>query len=171
MFFLDDIVRNGLFRSLWLKPFCQDYNLASRSTYFVYVNFIHEWQGIYSLKTSLNDRFLDELLICNFIYLLLAFVPEICWDEVAKEILFYVEYIWPGVWTVVSISQHPAQYLDLISEFLYVTVGCFTVGFQTLSRFCLLIPQQLPTNGSFSFNFFQEKNSSKINPFSWFSLS
>ena len=46
----------------------------------------HTTYVTYSLKSTPNDRFLR-----NFswqFYLLLEFLPEICWEEIAEEILF-----------------------------------------------------------------------------------
>ena len=53
--------------------------------------------GIYSLKASPNDRFFWEIFHGNSFYLLLEFLPEICWEEIAEEIVF-VFLFWCLVW-------------------------------------------------------------------------
>ena len=39
----------------------------------------------YSLKSTVNDRFFEKLLMTMF-YLLSEFLPQICWEEIAEEI-------------------------------------------------------------------------------------
>ena len=39
------------------------------------------------LKSTPNDRFFEKLFMVIF-YLLSEFLPEICWEEIAEEILF-----------------------------------------------------------------------------------
>ena len=52
----------------------------------------------YSLKPIPNDLFLRNFLRQR--YLLSQFLPEICWEEVIKEIFLFIFYVWPGIWTV-----------------------------------------------------------------------
>ena len=62
----------------------------------------------YSLKSTPNDRFFWETFHGNFI-LLSEFLPEVCWEEIAEEILFVFCFdVWPGARTQAFrlISQH-----------------------------------------------------------------
>ena len=43
--------------------------------------------GTYSLKSTPNDRFFEKLFIAIF-HFLSEFLPEICWEKIAQEILF-----------------------------------------------------------------------------------
>ena len=49
--------------------------------------------GTYRLTSTPNDRFLRNFFIAGFI-LLSEFVTEICWEEVAEEILFIIHFWW-----------------------------------------------------------------------------
>ena len=45
----------------------------------------------------------------NFIYSFFEFLPEICWEEIAGQILFVFCFdVWPGAWALALrlISQH-----------------------------------------------------------------
>ena len=44
--------------------------------------------GTYSLKSTPNDSFFWETFHGNFIYFS-KFSAEICWEEIAEEIIFY----------------------------------------------------------------------------------
>ena len=60
--------------------------------------------GIYSLKSTLNDRFLRNFSMQ--IYLLSESAPEICWKEVAEEIFSDFRFnVWPGIWTRLKSQQ------------------------------------------------------------------
>ena len=48
--------------------------------------FIHKWRG--SSKSTPNDRFFEELFMA--ILLCSAFLLEICWEEIAEEIFFFI---------------------------------------------------------------------------------
>ena len=64
--------------------------------------------GTYCLKTTPNDRFFEKLFMAVF-NLLSEFLPEICWEEIAEEILFVFCFdVWPGACTLAFrlISQH-----------------------------------------------------------------
>ena len=52
--------------------------------------------GIYSLKATPNDRFFEKLFMA-ILFLLSDFLPEICWEEIAEEILFVFRFEVPGV--------------------------------------------------------------------------
>ena len=78
-----------------LQRFNQVYDLASHTTYVVYINFIHEWQDSQSTP---NDWFLKSFS-WQF-YLLSEFFPKFCWDEFAEGIfLCLCVDVWPGVST------------------------------------------------------------------------
>ena len=48
---------------------------------------LHISVGTYSLKSTPNDRFFDKFFM-TILILLSEFLPEICWEEIAEEILF-----------------------------------------------------------------------------------
>ena len=51
--------------------------------------------GTYSLNSTPNDRFFEKLFMAIF-YLLSEFLPDICWEKIAEEILFvFCFYVWP----------------------------------------------------------------------------
>ena len=51
--------------------------------------------GIYSLKSTPNDRFFEKLFHGNFIYS--EFLPEFCCEEITEGILFAFCFdVWPG---------------------------------------------------------------------------
>ena len=64
-------------------------DLVSHTTYVVWVNFLYISGGTYSLKLVPNDRFVEKLFMAIFIYSR-EFLPEICWDEIATEILLRI---------------------------------------------------------------------------------
>ena len=66
-----------------LQPFSQDYNLASKTTYVMCVNFIHKWRETYSLKSTLNDRFFEEPFMA---ILLMADIFS------ANEVFFHISF-------------------------------------------------------------------------------
>ena len=54
----------------------------------------------YSLKSTPNNRFFEKLFMAGF-YLLPEFLPEICREEIAEEILFVFCFdVWPGTPTL-----------------------------------------------------------------------
>ena len=70
--------------------------------------FLYMSGGTYSLKSTLNDRFFEKLFMA-FLFYSREFLPEICWEEIAEEILFaFYFYVWPGTRTLAFrlISQH-----------------------------------------------------------------
>ena len=67
--------------------------------------------GTYSLKSTPNDRFFEKLFHGNFIYFS-DILPEICWEEIAEEILFVFCFdAWSGARTLAFrlISQQTAN--------------------------------------------------------------
>ena len=80
--------------------------LVSHTTYVVCVNFIHKWQDL-QFKVD-SERQIWETVPWQF-YLLSEFLPEICWEEIAEEILFVFRFdVWPGTGTLAFrlISQY-----------------------------------------------------------------
>ena len=89
------------------NPSVRIFDLVSHTTYVVCVNFIHKWRDLQFKVDSERQIFLR-----NFpwqFYLLSVFLPEICWEEIAEEILFVFRFdVWPGTRTLAFrlISQH-----------------------------------------------------------------
>ena len=76
-------------RNWSLQPLSQDYDLASRTTYAVCVNFNYEiYGGTYNLKPIPNIRFLLKRIFKAILYLLSQFSPEFWWHEVTEDIFF-----------------------------------------------------------------------------------
>ena len=79
-------------------------DLVFHTTYCVCVDFIRKRKDL-QFKV---DRFFEKLFMGIF-YLLLEFLPEICWEEIAEEIFFVFCFdVWRGVRTLALrlISQH-----------------------------------------------------------------
>ena len=66
------------------NPSVRIIDLVSHTTYVVLILYIIG--GTYCLKSTPNDRFFEKLFHDRF-YLLSEFLPEICWEEIAEEIL------------------------------------------------------------------------------------
>ena len=81
------------------NPSVRIIDLVSHTTYVVCVNFIHKWRELQFTVDSERQIFLR-----NFswqFYLLSEFLPEICWEEIAEEILFVFHFeVWPGARTL-----------------------------------------------------------------------
>ena len=73
------------------SPSVRIIDLVSHTTYIVCVNFLYISGGAYSLKSTPNDRFFEKLFMAIF-YLFSEFLPEICWQEIAEEILFVFHF-------------------------------------------------------------------------------
>ena len=91
-----------------LQSFSQDCSLAFHSTHVVVVNFIHEW---WDLQFNVySERQICEKLFHGRFILLSEFLPEICWEEIAEEILFIFHFWWLTVGCeprlLRQISQH-----------------------------------------------------------------
>ena len=81
--------------------------LVSHTTYVVCVNFIHKWRDL-QFKIDSERKIFWETFLWQF-YLLSEFLPEICWEQIAQEILFVFRFdVWPGTLTLAFrlISQH-----------------------------------------------------------------
>ena len=90
------------------NPSVRIIDLDSQATYVCCVLILYISGGTYSLKSIPNDRFFWRNFSWQF-YLLSQFLPEICWEEIAEEILFVFCFdVWPGAGTLASrlISQH-----------------------------------------------------------------
>ena len=83
-------------------------NLVFHTTYVVCVNFIYKWRAL-QFKDDCERQIFWETFHGNF-YLLSGFLPEICWEEIAEEILFVFCFdVMPGARTLAIriISQTP----------------------------------------------------------------
>ena len=67
-------------------PLSQDYDLASQTAHAVSVNFIRKWRSLHSESLTSTDFW--ETFSWQ-IYLLLEFLPEITWREIAEENNFF----------------------------------------------------------------------------------
>ena len=68
--------------------------------------------GEYSLKSTPNDRFFWETFHGNFI-LLSEFLPEVCWEEIAKEHFLYSRW---GMITVLFLAKNSRTSIDWFSH-------------------------------------------------------
>ena len=90
------------------NPSVRIIDLVSHTTYVVCVNFLYISGGAYSLKSTPNDRFFEKLFLA-ILFWHSEFLPEICSEEIAEEILFVFCFdVWPGTRTLAFrlISQH-----------------------------------------------------------------
>ena len=81
-----------------LQAFSQDYDLTFHTTYVVWDNFIHKWWEL-QLKVD-SERFFEKLFMA--ILFTRRLFPEICWEEIAEEILLVFCF---DVWLYVFICQ------------------------------------------------------------------
>ena len=89
------------------NPSVRIIDLVSHTTYVVCVNFIHKCRDL-QFKVDYERQIFWETFHGNF-YLLSKFLSEICWEEIAEEILFVFRFdVWPGTRTLAFrlISQH-----------------------------------------------------------------
>ena len=90
------------------NPSVRIIDLVSHTTYVECVlNFIHKWRYLQFIVDSEGQIFWETFH--GKFYLLAEFLPEICWEENAEEILFVFRFdVWPGAWTLAFrlISQH-----------------------------------------------------------------
>ena len=68
------------------NPSVRIIDLVSHATYVVYVNFRHKWRDL-QFKVDSERQIFWETFHGSF-NLLSEFLPEICWEEIAEEILF-----------------------------------------------------------------------------------
>ena len=68
------------------NPSVRIIDLVSHTTYVMRVNFIYKWRYL-QFKVGSERQIFWETFNGNFI-LLSEFLPEICWKEIAEEILF-----------------------------------------------------------------------------------
>ena len=69
-------------------------DLVSHTTYVVCVNFKPKWQGLRFNVDSERQIFWETLMAILFLHS--EFLPEICWKEIAEEILYVFCFdIWP----------------------------------------------------------------------------
>ena len=81
------------------NPSVRIIDLVSHTTYVVCVNFIHKWRDL-QFKVD-SER---QICLRNFswqFYLLSNILTEICWEEIAEEILIVFCFdVWPGALTL-----------------------------------------------------------------------
>ena len=73
-------------------------SLAFHTTDVVYVNFIYEWRDL-QFNFDSERQIFWETFHGRFI-LYPEFLPEICWEEKADQIFFFIFRfdVWPGIW-------------------------------------------------------------------------
>ena len=89
------------------NPSVRIIDLISHTAYVVCVNFIQKWRDL-KFNVDSERQIFWETFHGNF-YWFSEFLPKICWEEIAKEILFVFCFdVWPGARTLVFrlISQH-----------------------------------------------------------------
>ena len=74
-----------------LQPFSQDYGPTSHTTPVVCLNFIRKWRDLQFNVDSERQIFWETF--SWQVYLLSAFLPDICWKEIAKEIFFFSYFV------------------------------------------------------------------------------
>ena len=101
------------------NPSVRIIDLVSHTTYVVCANFIHKWQDL-QFKVDFERQIFWETFRGNFI-LLSEFMPKICWEEIAEELLFVFCFdIWPGSNPGFS-SNKSTYYLLYHGDFTYIT--------------------------------------------------
>ena len=106
------------------NPSVRIIDLVSHTTYVVCVNFIHKWRDLL-FKVDSKRQIFWETFHGSF-KLLSEFITEICWEEIAEEILFVFRFdVWPGTRTLAFrlISRHTnyyttATYYEYVSSVL-----------------------------------------------------
>ena len=90
------------------NPLVRIIDLVSHATYVVCVNFMHNWLDL-QFKVDSERQIFWETFNGNFIYFS-EFLPEICWKEIAEEILYIFRFdVWPGTRTFSA--NKPTHYL------------------------------------------------------------
>ena len=78
------------------NPSVRIIDLVSHTTCVVYVNYVHKW---WELQFNVNSAWqIFEKLFHDSFYLLSEFLLEICWEEIAEEILFVFFFFWCLAW-------------------------------------------------------------------------
>ena len=72
------------------NPSVRIIDLASHTTYVVCANFIHKWRDLQFKVNSERQIFLRHFS-WQF-YMLSELLPEICWEEIAEELLFVDDF-------------------------------------------------------------------------------
>ena len=122
------------------------------------VNFIHKWRDL-QFKVDSEWQIFWETYHGKF-YLLSEFLPEICWEEIAEEILFVFCFdVWPGVRTLAFrlISQHTtyqttATVSIFVSKFVPTTIGSSLQNDPTQHQPRIVKSQQKPYLSEFFFS-------------------
>ena len=95
-------------------------DLVSHTTYIVCINFIHKWRLLQFIVAAERQIFQKPFMV---VFLLSEFLPEICWEEIAKKILFVICFdsvAWatnPGF-----TSNKPTHYLLNCGKFIYICI-------------------------------------------------
>ena len=94
-----------------LQLFSQDYGLDSYTTHVVCINFIPEWRDL-QFNVDSERQIFGETLSWQ-VYLLSEFLPEICWEQIAEEIIFFHTSFWCMTWGTnpVIASNKPTHYI------------------------------------------------------------
>ena len=108
-----------------LQPFIQHYDLASHTTYTVCVNFIYNW---WDLQFKVDSGFWESFH--SNLYLLSEFLLEICWEEVAEEIFFFIirfgRDAWPGFYSANALPTRLRRLAAIARSIL--DSGWFSLG-------------------------------------------
>ena len=99
--------------NVYRKSVCKRLFFFNRQQYACtfWIFFFFFWAGkSYSSKVDSERQIFWEIFHGNF-YLLLEFLPEICWKEIAEEILFVFCFdVWPGARTTYTTYKTTANY-------------------------------------------------------------
>ena len=121
-----------------VQSFSQDYDLASHTTHVVYVNFIREWRNL-QLNID-SERQIFEKFFSWQIYLLSEFLPEICWEKIARKIFFFFIFrfdAWSGIRTQAFTSNKPTLYLldcNRVPKAKHVIPLAYMIAFSNLDK-------------------------------------
>ena len=73
------------------NPSVRIIDLVSHTTYVVCVNFMHKWRDLQFKVDPERQIFLRKFSWHS--YLLSEYLPEICWEKIAEEILFVFPWL------------------------------------------------------------------------------
>ena len=103
-----------------LQPFCQDYGLASHTTYVVCVHFIRKWRS-YSLTSTANARFLRNFFMAG-LFTVRVFTRNLPRGNRRRNILFFYISFRCLTWDTKPgfTSNKPTHYLLDYGHFFYI---------------------------------------------------
>ena len=88
----------SIFKIILKRTLSRNYDLASHTTHVVCVNFTRVCWDL-QFNIDFERQIFGEAFSCQ-VYLLSEFLPEICWEEVAEEIISYIRFeAWPNMHT------------------------------------------------------------------------